>query len=214
MFRRLICHWLVVLLCGLLGFSANATQWQAFDESSAWLSQLSMGQQGQYRASFTQARHLQIMQQPLLSSGEVILKAEQGLIWQQLKPFQQTLVVSAAKVSQYDRDAQAMQMPAVAQQMIQAWAPMMQQVILGQWSALQQRFEVQLAQGSNIEHWQMQLTPREQQMQSALANIELSGGEQLQDIAIHQQNGDVLRIRLQQQAWQALNPQQQSWLND
>ncbi|GGB07930.1 LolA family protein [Agarivorans gilvus] len=214
MFRRLIRHGAAVLIYSLVGFTASANNWQAFDQNSAWLQQLSMGQEGLYRAHFNQARHLQIMQQPLLSSGEVILKAEQGLIWQQLKPFQQTLVVSASQVSQYDRDAQPMQLPVAAQQMIQAWAPMMQQVILGQWSALEQRFEVRLAEGSNIEHWQMQLTPRDQQMQAALANIELSGGQQLQDIAIYQQNGDVLRIELEQQAWQALNPQQQSWLND
>ncbi len=203
----------LVLLCLAAG-AANAAQWQAFEPSSAWLKQLSMGQDGQYRARYSQARHLQIMQQPLLSSGELLLDAKQGLIWQQLKPFKQSLVVTDTVVSQYDRGGQLMRLPAAAQQMIQAWAPMMQQVILGQWTLLSERFEVLVAEGASTERWEMQLHPRDPQMQAALANIELSGGQQLQHIAIYQQNGDGLRIDLQQQVWQGLNQQQISWFNE
>ncbi|MDO6685290.1 MULTISPECIES: LolA family protein [unclassified Agarivorans] len=212
-FKRRLLLFSPLLMC-FVSFWASATTWQPIDASATFLQQLSLAEGEHYQANYIQYRKLKVMKKPLVSSGHLVINAENGLLWQQLKPLKQTLIVTSKSVRQLDSDDADMSLPNAAEQMINAWAPMMQHVVLGEWSELSQRFEILIAKDSSVEAWQILLKPIDQQMKNALLSIELSGSTALDNIKMHQVNQDILTIQLLQAEPVTLSKQQLSWLND
>ncbi|UPW19347.1 outer membrane lipoprotein carrier protein LolA [Agarivorans sp. TSD2052] len=212
--QQLPCWVLMLLLNCTSSVAATLHNWLPLAPNASLLQQLPTKVADQYRASYVQRRQLQIMAKPLVSEGYILLTPQQGLMWQQQLPIKQTLVVTEKEVSQFDSQDLPMPIPMAAQQMIKAWAPMMKQVIQGQWQLLAQQFHLSATEQSTPLQWQLLMLPLDSSIQQALTRIELSGSEGIELISMHQVNGDVLTVELSAMAAQALSDRELSWLNE
>lgn len=205
---------LVVCSFSISCLQASEKNWLPIHSDSEFLQQISLSGGEQYRASYTQLRQLKIMNKPLESHGELLLTLQNGVLWQQHFPIKQTLIVTPKKVQQLDNEGELIDLPEAAEHMLSAWAPMMQQVILGQWQAVSKQFEVLLLEGSSASSWQIKLMPKDSKMQGALNDIELRGSAFLNSIQMHQANDDQLTIHLVKSEERSLSEQELSWLNE
>ena len=54
------------------------------------------------RGQFVQSRQLKVLKKPLISQGQFIFDQTQGLIWQQIKPFESLLILKDKQLIQRD----------------------------------------------------------------------------------------------------------------
>lgn len=158
------------------------------------------------RGQFVQSRQLKVLKKPLISQGQFIFDKEQGLIWQQIKPFESLLILKdkqliqrdsqgRVQVSKADTSASAAAMGDLLPSLVRA-------MLSGDISGLSENFELHflitdklstdkfspekltpenLSPGSQ---WQLGLTPKDPLMKKAIANMVLEGGDTLQSLVL------------------------------
>lgn len=173
------------LLAGLALLPALAC---AFDLAAL---QQQLGAPAVVRGQFVQDKHLRALPQPLSSSGRFVLAREQGLLWLLERPLAQDYRIGTAGIAR--RTPQGWQA-----QGSQAHGSQQQRLFLavlqGDSEALQRDFALDL-QG-RADAWQLRLTPRSALLQQIFSHIEIRGGALVEEIVLHESQGDRTRLRL------------------
>lgn len=173
------------LLAGLALLPALAC---AFDLATL---QQQLGASMVVRGQFVQEKHLRALAQPLTSTGHFVLAREQGLLWLLEQPLAQDYRIGAAGIARRTPlgwQAQRQQAHGSQQQRL------FLAVLQGDSDALQRDFALEL-QGQ-ADAWQLRLIPRSSLLQQIFSHIEIRGGALVEEIVLHESQGDHTRLRL------------------
>jgi len=176
-------------LFGLLCLSSFA---HAFD-----LQQLSdqLAKPAVVQGRFVQEKHLRALPQPLLSKGRFVLAKELGLLWLLETPLKQDYRISATGIARRETEGGT-----------STWKPVQGKnagaeqnrlflaVLQGDSSGLQRDFDLQLTGNANA--WQLQLTPRSLLLQQVFKQININGGELVQQIELLETQGDSTVLKM------------------
>lgn len=139
-------------------------------------------------ADFTQAQYLAVLKQPQRSEGVLSYDAPDHLEQRTLKPHPQTAVLDHGVLTltrgSRQRSVRLDEYPQLA--------PLIDSVratLAGDLPALERRFEIRLA--GDLDHWQLNLTPREPGLASVVQRVQLSGErDRILQVEVQQAGGD------------------------
>lgn len=143
------------------------------------------------RGDFVQEKHLRALPQPLVSRGQFVLAQDHGLLWLLRSPLQQDYRITASGIARRSTEgwqASAGQSPSERQNRL------ILALLSGDGEALAADFSLQL-EGS-AEAWQLTLTPRGALLGQIFTRVQLSGGQNVEQIEIFETQGDRTRMRL------------------
>lgn len=161
------------------------------------------------RGHFVQSRQLKVLKKPLISQGQFVFDKDQGLIWQQLTPFESLLILKdkqliqrdsqgRVQISQADTSASAAAMGDLLPTLVNA-------MLGGDMSGLSANFELhflaqeplaqdkssQESSSSGSANWQLGLTPKDPLMKKAIAHMVLEGSDTLHALVLLSANPSV-----------------------
>ncbi|MEH6686908.1 MAG: LolA-related protein [Halopseudomonas sabulinigri] len=128
---------------------------------------------------FAQTRWLADLEAELESDG-YFQRTEEGLVWHTLTPIDSRLVLSADNPD----------MPLA----YQAILPVLNGLLGGDWAALQQHFSLDLS--GELNAWQAELAPTDKLVAERLKQLQVSGGEQVEQLQIDFVSGDRMTLQL------------------
>ena len=148
------------------------------------------------RGHFVQSRQLKVLKKPLISQGQFIFDQTQGLIWQQITPFESLLILKDKQLIQRDSQGRVQISKADASASAAAMGDLLPNLVRamlgGDISGLSENFELHflITDKLNTERlstngqWQLGLTPKDPLMKKAVANMVLEGSDVLQSLVL------------------------------
>ncbi|TBU76215.1 hypothetical protein DNK06_11135 [Pseudomonas daroniae] len=150
-----------------------------------------LSQHAVVRGPFIQEKHLRALPQPLASSGDFVLAADAGLLWKLRKPLQQDYRIDATGIARRTVDGWQMQpgRDVAAQQ-----SRLFLDVLKGNHSGLARDFDLQLS--GDAKAWTLSLSPTSLLLKQVFSRIDISGGELVERIELHETQGDRTLMRM------------------
>ncbi|MGX7655019.1 outer membrane lipoprotein carrier protein LolA [Shewanella putrefaciens] len=148
------------------------------------------------RGQFVQSRQLKVLKKPLISQGQFIFDQTQGLIWQQIKPFESLLILKDKQLIQRDSQGRVQVSKADASTSAAAMGDLLPSLVRamlgGDISGLSENFELHFLITDRLKieslstdgQWQLGLTPKDPLMKKAIANMVLEGSDVLQSLVL------------------------------
>ncbi|WP_413496135.1 outer membrane lipoprotein carrier protein LolA [Shewanella baltica] len=143
------------------------------------------------RGQFVQSRQLKVLKKPLISQGQFIFDKEQGLIWQQIKPFESLLILKDKQLIQRDSQGRVQVSKADASASAAVMGDLLPSLVRamlgGDISGLSENFELHFLITDRLSpdgQWQLGLTPKDPLMKKAIANMVLEGSDVLQSLVL------------------------------
>lgn len=140
------------------------------------------------KGQFTQTKTMQMFKQPLRSSGDFILSQEQGLIWQQNKPFLVSLVLANNKLIQQFSGQSAQVIEAKDNPMVFYFSHLFLSLFQGDLESLKTQFEMHLQATDN--NWKLTLTPKVSPLDKVFKTITIQGDKYISSLLLTELNGD------------------------
>lgn len=146
------------------------------------------------RGQFIQLRHLQVLNNPLLSQGQFIFSPTQGLVWQQQQPFNTLMVLKDQQLIQQNSQGKIQHLSATASSspIAQQLPRLLQAIMAGDIDTLSADFNLFMP----VTHkagtpWQLGLQAKAPQVQASMGNITLSGDTQLHTLVMTSSRADI-----------------------
>lgn len=146
------------------------------------------------RGHFVQSRQLKVLKKPLVSQGQFVFDKDQGLIWQQLTPFESLLILKDKQLIQRDSQGRVQVSSADASASAAAMGDLLPSLVSamlgGDISGLSNHFELHFLAQKTLtnelakENWQLGLTPKDPLMKKAIANMVLEGSDTLHALVL------------------------------
>ena len=148
------------------------------------------------RGQFVQSRQLKVLKKPLISQGQFIFDQTQGLIWQQIKPFESLLILKDKQLIQRDSQGRVQISKADASASAAVMGDLLPSLVRamlgGDISGLSENFELHFLGTERLKieslspdgQWQLGLTPKDPLMKKAIANMVLEGSDVLQSLVL------------------------------
>jgi len=143
------------------------------------------------RGQFVQSRQLKVLKKPLISQGQFIFDQTQGLIWQQIKPFESLLILKDKQLIQRDSQGRVQISKADASASAAVMGDLLPSLVRamlgGDISGLSENFELHFLITEKLSpdgQWQLGLTPKDPLMKKAIANMVLEGSDVLQSLVL------------------------------
>ena len=146
------------------------------------------------RGNFEQEKVLSRLNRSLKSSGNFIIAAGQGMVWETLNPFPSTLALGKDYLVQSRPGGQKSVLSAQGNETFISLAEVLSAVFSGQSQGLLDNFEVYFLEGAA--DWELGLMPRNRAIASFAQRISMKGDAAIKSITIDEQNGDVIRYLL------------------
>lgn len=140
---------------------------------------------------FTQTRTLAALSRPLKTTGRLVLAKDQGVIWQVRKPLNLTYVIGPKGMLEVGPDGKAKRKAAKDVPMVAQMGRILQALLVGQWSALEDYFTVR-AEGK-AERWKIILVPRPQTGEF-LKGVQVYGARFIERIHVEELSGDSMDL--------------------
>jgi len=157
-----------------------------------------MGPSEVLRGSFEQERHLEGFREPLRSSGVFSLSPQGGIIWRVETPFPIVTVITPAGLIQESEGVTLTQLPGARMQGLFGITNILNNVLIGDWSALNAEFEVATSEEQG--GWRIEAKPREAFLRSLIAQISISGVRFADRVEIRRPGGDFDRLIFRDQS--------------
>ncbi len=144
---------------------------------------------------FIQTRMLKGVARPLVSSGTVAPEPD-GVLWTMTQPVRIVTRVTASGITQSIEDAPAQSVgPAAGNNPFISETGLID-LLRGDLSKLDARYEVKRSARAKPEGWRLQLKPKGAALAPYIAGIAVEGCQRIESIAVTQANGDMIRIEL------------------
>ena len=166
-------------------FSVNSF---AFDVNDL---QQQLAQSSLVRGDFQQVRSMQMFSQPLSTSGSFLLEHEQGLLWQQTKPFPITLTLTQNKLRQ-SINGEAQVMTDAENPMAFYFTRVFLSLFKGDTDAIKESFSLDLS--GDKEAWTLVLIPTSSPIDSVFKSIKVEGGIYVNRVVLSEVRGDVTEM--------------------
>jgi hypothetical protein len=142
------------------------------------------------RGNFEQEKVLSRLNRSLKSSGNFIITADLGMVWETLKPFPSTLALGKDFLVQSRPGGQKTVISASGNETFIRLAEVLSAVFSGQSQGLLTNFEVFYS--GSASGWELGLTPSDKAIAAFIAQIAMRGDRAIRSIIIHEQNGDSI----------------------
>lgn len=148
----------------------------------------------QQRSSFVQLKTVKGLSRPLRSTGEVLVLPEQGVLYMLQKPLAARYGIGRDRMLLEEAGRQKM-LQANEAPWLRTLGRLLHSMLAGELVALEQDFHCQLSPTAT--GWQLLLTPRREPLSLALAEVQLTGGDTVQQVIIRDRNGDQTELQFQ-----------------
>lgn len=148
----------------------------------------------QQRSSFVQLKTVKGLSRPLRSTGEVLVLPEQGVLYMLQKPLAARYGIGRDKMLLEEAGRQKL-LQANEAPWLRTLGRLLHSMLAGELAALEQDFHCQLSPTAT--GWQLLLTPRREPLSLALAEVQLTGGDTVQQVIIRDRNGDQTELQFQ-----------------
>jgi outer membrane lipoprotein-sorting protein len=146
------------------------------------------------RADFSQQRTISGMAQPLNSSGNLLIAQQQGLWWQQEKPFSLTLLLTEKRMVQIMAGQEPQVVTADNNPQMFQFNSLLSALFHADRKVLEENFALDFTdQGKGA--WKLVLTPKVSPLNRLFRSITLNGETFLNNIDINDMQGDATHIR-------------------
>jgi len=142
------------------------------------------------KGSFEQEKILSRLGRSLKSSGNLIIAAEQGMVWDTLKPFPSTLALGKDYLVQSRPGGQKSVLSAQGNETFIRLADVISSVFSGNTRGLLENFEIYYS--GSASGWELGLLPRDNAIASFAVRITMKGDSAIRSILINEQNGDSI----------------------
>ncbi len=145
------------------------------------------------KVEFTKVRKLKILSRPFTTSGKILFQVDKGLVWQTLRPIEDTLLIGLDGVSQIKKNRPD---PVKINNPIVKSASMVFITILSlDLEKIKMIFEIR----KNLKRKKIKdymLIPKDAMLKKVIKYIELSGKDRVEKIYIEELNGDSTTVTL------------------
>jgi len=139
-------------------------------------------------ATFTEVKHIALLDQPVESSGELFFTAPDHLEKRTLLPKPESLIVDGNKIL-IERGSKTYYFTLQNMPELGAFINSIRGTLAGDLNALKRSFQLSLK--GNAKQWTLQLAPTNEKMQKILQHINIAGlNNQVHSIEIFQADGD------------------------
>jgi len=164
------------------------------------------------KGNFEQEKYLNRFDRSLMSSGNFIIAAEQGMVWETLKPFPSTMILGKNFIMQSRPDGRKSVLSAQGNETFAQMADVISFVFSGQSQGLLENFEVFFL--GSFSNWNMGLLPRNSVFASFVMKITMSGDSAIRYIRLFEQSGDVITYTLSNHSYPAgLNAHEEAFFS-
>jgi hypothetical protein len=146
------------------------------------------------RGNFEQEKMLNRLNRSLKSSGNFIIAADLGMVWETLKPFPSTLALGKDFLVQSRPGGQKTAISAKGNETFIRLAEVLSAVFSGQSQSLLNNFEVYYS--GSASSWELGLIPLDKAIAAFMVKITMKGDRAIQSIVINEQNGDAIHYIL------------------
>jgi len=153
------------------------------------------------KGNFEQEKYLNRFDRSLLSSGNFIIAAEQGMVWETLKPFPSTMIMGKNFIMQTRPDGRKSVLSAQGNETFTQMADVISFIFSGQRQGLLENFEVFFL--GSVSNWNIGLLPKNSVFASFVMKIIMSGDSVIRNIKLYEKNGDVITYTLSNQIYPA-----------
>ena len=143
------------------------------------------------QGSFEQEKTLSKLDRSLKSSGNFIIAAGLGMVWDTVKPFPSTLTLGKNYLIQSRPGGQKTVLSAQGNETFLRMAEVISAVFSGNSQGLLDNFKVYYSGSSAA--WELGLSPLNSAIGSFAEKIIMKGGDAIRSITIYEQSGDTVR---------------------
>ena len=145
------------------------------------------------RASYRQTRVVIGLNEPLESSGTLLLARNTGLVWSQEEPFQvQYVITDEIFLQQFPGQPHKVKKKADNRELFK-FVGFVSSLFTEQGSSLEQSFDIDFAMLAG-EAWTITLTPRAANIRKVFTTIVLAGKQLVEDVEINEASGNKTLI--------------------
>jgi len=154
------------------------------------------------QGNFEQEKNLSRLERTLKSSGNFIITADQGMVWDTIKPFPSTLALGRDYLIQSRPGGQKTVLSAQGNETFLRMAEVISTVFSGNAQGLLDNFAVYYS-GSAAGAWELGLSPLDKAINSFAERIVMKGDAAIRSIQIYEQNGDTIKYILSNHSYPA-----------
>jgi hypothetical protein len=140
--------------------------------------------------SFVQTTRVQRLGRNLVSKGEFLFSAKDGVYWKLTSPYPSSIVMTATKLVQVSESGEKSVIEAKDNLVFQRVAGTMQAVFSGRPEALEREFEAYF-QG-DASSWRLGLVPKDKSVRGIVASLVVEGGDSIRALRLNEASGDVV----------------------
>jgi len=154
------------------------------------------------KGNFEQEKIISRLDRSLKSSGNFIIAADLGMVWDTVKPFPSTLALGGDFMIQSRPGGQKSVLSAQGNETFLRMAEVNRAVFSGNTKGLLDNFTIYYSGGDNIT-WELGLTPLDKAITSVAQRIIMKGDTVIRTIQIYEQSGDSIKYILSNHSFPA-----------
>lgn len=142
------------------------------------------------RGSFRQTRHLQLISKPLRSSGRFLL-SDMGLYWEQDEPLKSVMIADGERLLQRIGDGPLQTIDVARNPVVLTFSQSFLSIFKGSEDELRSHFDLEfLSEDGAADGWMIVLTPTSYPMSEAIASINISGREYIEELKVNSRSSE------------------------
>lgn len=142
------------------------------------------------RAEFEQERKLQILQRPLKSSGRMVLREGDGILWQVETPHAVTYLIRAGEILEWQGGESPQRTAMASVPAFRLMTEMFMAALAGDTAALQEGFQAEALPAD--QGWRLRLTPKSEDLSGLIADLEVAGDRYVEEVHLREVKGDAV----------------------
>ena len=148
------------------------------------------------KAEFEKVRKLKILSKPFITTGKILFDPEKGLVWQTLKPIEDTLLIGFDGVSQLKEDKS--EPVKIENPVVKSASEVFITILSLDLEKIKKIFDIK-EETANSQGKLYKLTPKDETLKKVIKSIEMSGKERVERIYIEEHSGDSTLVNLSEE---------------
>lgn len=183
--RHLLLSFALLLLLVTSSAGADTGQEEAFAAMRERLER-----QPLLRADFRQERNLQILQRPLKSSGRMVLREGDGILWRVEEPHAVTYLIRSSEMLEWDGGDTPQRTATASVPAFRLMTEMFLAALAGDPTALQEGFRAELLPAD--QGWRLRLSPKSEHLAGLITDLEVAGDRYVEEVHLQEAKGDAV----------------------
>lgn len=143
------------------------------------------------RGTFVQTKFIRNINRSIQSSGEFVISAADGILWDTKKPFPSVLVMTKTAVVQIGASGSRSVLAAGSNPTFEEFAAVLSSVFNGDAGQLERSFDIDFA--GSVSGWSMVLVPKDDSVRTFVSSIEMAGAESIDQILLTEPSSGFVR---------------------